>query len=217
MGKKCWPFRKTKNDQEASSSRSVKKARVGRYVRVYLARQLWEENRPVPWPDANPGGLVPELAARAGPRARAESGGTRCAAAERSCRRICGRIVRAELLQPDFIRDVGVRRAPPRYLADVDYFERKIAAEEERTIEGGGGRRRRRDEDVTMANSVSRSRGEAGDSSGHDAFQRPRSCCSSVGSLATPPAHAAVPPPPPAYELPWPTPELIDLVSDDDQ
>ena len=32
-----------------------------------------------------------------------------------------------------------------------------------------------------------------------------------------PPARAAVPPPPPAYELPWPTPQLIDLVSDDDQ
>jgi hypothetical protein len=40
MGKKCWPFRKTKNDQEASGSRSGKKARVGRYVRVDLARQL---------------------------------------------------------------------------------------------------------------------------------------------------------------------------------
>jgi hypothetical protein len=43
MGKKSWPFRKTKNDHEASRSRSGKKPRVGRYVRIEFARRLWEE------------------------------------------------------------------------------------------------------------------------------------------------------------------------------
>jgi hypothetical protein len=57
MGKKCWPLRKTKNDHEASGSRSGKKPRIGQYVRVDFARHLSEENRPVPWLDANlPGG-----------------------------------------------------------------------------------------------------------------------------------------------------------------
>jgi hypothetical protein len=27
----------------------------------------------------------------------------------------------------------------------------------------------------------------------------------------------ALPPPPPAYQLPWPAPEFIDLVNDDNQ
>ncbi|KAK1612274.1 hypothetical protein QYE76_035947 [Lolium multiflorum] len=54
MGKKCWLFRKTKNDHEASGSWSGKKARVGRYVRVDLARQLWRKNA-VPWFNAMAG------------------------------------------------------------------------------------------------------------------------------------------------------------------
>ncbi|KAK1620173.1 hypothetical protein QYE76_025690 [Lolium multiflorum] len=37
MGKKCWPFCKTKNDHEASGSRSGKKPRVKRYVRIKFA------------------------------------------------------------------------------------------------------------------------------------------------------------------------------------
>ena len=52
MGK-GWPFKKAKHDGEASSSRGGKKPRRHRYVRVKFARRLWEENRPVSWPDAN--------------------------------------------------------------------------------------------------------------------------------------------------------------------
>jgi hypothetical protein len=56
MGK-SWPFSKTKNDHEASGSRSGKKPRVGQYIHVEFAHRLWEENRAVPWPDASlPGG-----------------------------------------------------------------------------------------------------------------------------------------------------------------
>ena len=56
MGK-GWPFKKAKHDGEASSSRGGKKPRRKRYVRVEFARRLWEENRPIPWPDVNlPGG-----------------------------------------------------------------------------------------------------------------------------------------------------------------
>ncbi|KAK1626000.1 hypothetical protein QYE76_000315 [Lolium multiflorum] len=49
MGKKYWPFRKTKNDHKPSGSRSGKKPRVGRYVRIEFARRLSEENRPIRW------------------------------------------------------------------------------------------------------------------------------------------------------------------------
>jgi hypothetical protein len=46
-----------KNDHEANDSRSGNKPQVGRYVCISFARRLWEENRPVPWPDASlPGG-----------------------------------------------------------------------------------------------------------------------------------------------------------------
>ena len=51
------PFKKAKHDGEDSSSRGGKKPRRKRYVWVEFARRLWEENRPVPWPDVNlPGG-----------------------------------------------------------------------------------------------------------------------------------------------------------------
>ena len=54
---KGWPFRKAKHDDEVGGSRSGKKPRNKRYVPVEFARQLWLENRPVPWPDASlPGG-----------------------------------------------------------------------------------------------------------------------------------------------------------------
>ncbi|KAK1631985.1 hypothetical protein QYE76_006300 [Lolium multiflorum] len=81
MGKKCWPFRKTKNDQEASGSRSGKKARVGRYVRVDLARQLWEKTgRYHGRTRTCRGGLTPNSrACRSPPVPRGQSGGTRCA------------------------------------------------------------------------------------------------------------------------------------------
>jgi hypothetical protein len=56
MGKD-WSYHKTKNDHDASGSRSAKKPWVGRYIRIEFARRLWEENRPVPRPDAiMPGG-----------------------------------------------------------------------------------------------------------------------------------------------------------------
>jgi hypothetical protein len=47
---------------------------------------------------------------------------------------------------------VEVRRAPPRgYLADVDYFEREIAAEEEENDQKDADEDGDEDEDVTMA------------------------------------------------------------------
>jgi hypothetical protein len=52
MGKGC-PYRKTKNDHEASGSRSGKKPLVERYAHIEFARSGWEENRTVPWPDAS--------------------------------------------------------------------------------------------------------------------------------------------------------------------
>ena len=52
MGK-GWPFRKTKNDHEAGSSRFGKKPLDRRYVPIEFARRLWEGDRPVPWPDAS--------------------------------------------------------------------------------------------------------------------------------------------------------------------
>jgi hypothetical protein len=56
MGKR-WPYRKTKNGHEENDSRFGKKPLVGRYARIKFVRHLWEENRPVPWPDTcRPGG-----------------------------------------------------------------------------------------------------------------------------------------------------------------
>jgi hypothetical protein len=52
MGK-GWPHRKTKNDHEASGSRSGKKPRVEQYIHIEFMRRLWEENQQVPWPDAS--------------------------------------------------------------------------------------------------------------------------------------------------------------------
>jgi hypothetical protein len=50
-----WPFRKRKHDTEVGSSRSKKKktSRSRRYVPVELAHWLFEENRLVPWRDAD--------------------------------------------------------------------------------------------------------------------------------------------------------------------
>jgi hypothetical protein len=41
-----------KNNHEASGSLSGNKPRLGWYARIEFARCLWEENRPMPWPDA---------------------------------------------------------------------------------------------------------------------------------------------------------------------
>lgn len=60
MGK-GWPFHKTKNNHEASSSRASKrkKARDRRYIPVDYARQLFDEGYTVPWSDVNlPGGWL---------------------------------------------------------------------------------------------------------------------------------------------------------------
>jgi hypothetical protein len=129
MGKKYWPFCKTKNDHEASGSRSDKKPWVGRYVRIEFARRLSEENRPVPWPDANlPGGGW-----------------------YLNSRRLCKGLERHDEVPSDL-----VGRSPRRpayalnsynwisfgtwefdacrragYVGDLDYFDREIAAEEE--------------------------------------------------------------------------------------
>jgi hypothetical protein len=63
MGK-GWPFRKTKHDREASSSRANKKNEWDRhYVPVDHARGLFDEDRAVLWPDVN---LAPQLAAGTG-------------------------------------------------------------------------------------------------------------------------------------------------------
>jgi hypothetical protein len=52
MGK-GWLFRKTKHDSESRSSLAKEKtSRSHQYVLVELPYRLFEENRPVPWPDA---------------------------------------------------------------------------------------------------------------------------------------------------------------------